>query len=293
MKSFNEIYQEVYMECKDVLENSRQEALKENIKSVVIILITTIFFTLITQNTFAIIIGVFAYIIYFGFNRKNTRYNNLFKEKVIAKFVNAYSSSLNYHANRGIGPSVYKQGEFEPFNVFYSEDAIIGTFEDGNSISMSEVKAIRESRDSDGDKTRVIVFHGMFAEVKLPKLVLANIKIRRDQFLLEGRNKVEMDSGEFEKKFTVFSTDSIIAMQLLTSDIMQMFIDFKEKNRITPELTIKADRMYIRFNTGDVFEANLTKESLDFDTLLRYYNIITFTLKLTEEMAKNINETEL
>ena len=31
-----------------------------------------------------------------------------------------------------------------------------------------------------------------------------------------------------------------MAMQLLTSDIMQMFIDFKEKYKITPELTISA-----------------------------------------------------
>ena len=293
MKSFNEIYQEVYKDCQYSLEHARKQALIGSTTVMSIIIIIASVLGIMTNTPFFIIGGIVLCFLYYRYNNKRSKYTNMFKQNVITKFVKAYSPNLEFQPNRSITPSVYRQGEFESFDIFYGEDAIIGTLEDGNVISMSEVKAVREDRDSDGDKTYTTVFHGMFAEVRLPKLVCANIKIRRDQILFESKNRVEMDSGEFEKKFSVFSTNPIIAMQLLTADIMQMFLDFKEKNKITPELTIKSDKMYIRFHTGDVFEANVMKRALDFDTLLKYYNIITFTLEITEKMAKNIKETEI
>ena len=51
--------------------------------------------------------------------------------------------------------------------------------------------------------------------------------------------------------------------------------------------------MYIRVCTGEVFEAKVFKKALDYDTLLKYYNIINFTLELTEKILKNIKETEI
>ena len=104
---------------------------------------------------------------------------------------------------------------------------------------------------------------------------------------------MELDSGEFEKLYDVYSTDKIMAMQLLTSDIMQMFIDFKEKYKITPELTLKENKLYIRFQTGNMFEAILTKKALDYTTLLKYYDTIKFTLNITKEFIKNVKETEI
>ena len=79
-------------------------------------------------------------------------------------------------------------------------------------------------------------------------------------------------------------------MRILTADVMQMLIDFKEENKIVPELTIKQNKIFIRYETGDVFEPNFIKNDMDFDKLKRYYNIINFTLELSEQFAKNIME---
>ena len=40
-------------------------------------------------------------------------------------------------------------------------------------------------------------------------------------------NKTMYDEAEFENYFDVYSTNSLITMQLLTSDIMEFFIDFQ------------------------------------------------------------------
>jgi len=293
MKSFNEIYANVHKKCNDDLEMARQATIQGNIFSLVIIGVIAIFFTIITRSVYGITLGFVAWIFCICFNKKSRIYTKMFKENVIKTFVKEYSSNLDFIPYRGISRHIYSEGEFEHFDIFDSEDNIIGTLENGNVMNMSEVHTQDEYTDSDGDTQRTTLFHGLFAVVELQKLVNANIKIRKDKLLFEGKNKVEMDSGEFEKIYTVFSTNNIIAMQLLTADIMQMFIDFKIENKIMPELTIKGNKMYIRFHTGNVFEANILKKALDFDTLARYYNIITFTLKLTEKMIKNIQETEI
>ena len=53
-------------------------------------------------------------------------------------------------------------------------------------------------------------------------------------------------------------------MQLLTSDIMEFLIDFQDSTGIDFELTLKNNKIYIRFFSGNIFEMpNLTESFLD------------------------------
>ena len=291
MKSFNEIYEKVYKESNTTLEQARNKATNGMLLIIFIILMVGTIFSVITKSFLLIFMALLIIALYIAFSRNRRNYTKLFKEKVIRTFVKEYSSTLEYLPSKGIGKLSYIKGEFERPDRFFSEDLITGTLEDGNRISMSEVISEIESRDSDGNVEYLTIFYGLFAEIKLNKTVLANIKIRKNSFtLIKPKDKIEMDSSEFEKVFNVYGTNPIITMQLLTADVMQMLIDFKEQNRFTPEITIKENNMYIRFNTGEVFEANMLKKALDYDTLLKYYNIINFTLELTEKILKNIKE---
>ena len=294
MKSFNEIYEKVYKESNTTLEQARNKATNGMLLIIFIILMVGTISSVITKSFLLIFMALLIIALYIAFSRNRRNYTKLFKEKVIRTFVKEYSSTLEYLPSKGIGKLSYIKGEFERPDRFFSEDLITGTLEDGNRISMSEVISEIESRDSDGNVEYLTMFYGLFAEIKLNKTVLANIKIRKNTLtLIKPKDKIEMDSSEFEKVFNVYGTNPIITMQLLTADVMQMLIDFKEQNRFTPEITIKENNMYIRFNTGEVFEANMLKKALDYDTLLKYYNIINFTLELTEKILKNIKETEI
>ena len=291
MKSFNEIYEKVYKESNKPLEQARNKATNRMLLAIFIILMIGTISSVITKSFLLIFGALIVIALYMAFSRNIRDYTKLFKEKVIKRFVKEYSSSLEYLPNKGISESSYINGEFEKPDRFFSEDLIIGTLEDGNKISMAEVESEIESRDKEGNVEYTTIFYGLFSEIKLDKTILANIKIRKNTFeLIKPKDKVEMDSSEFEKIFNVYGTDPIITMQLLTADVMQMLMDFKEQNRFTPEITINENNMYIRFNTGEVFEANMLKKALDYDTLLKYYNIINFTLELTEKILKNIKE---
>ena len=294
MKSFNEIYEKVYRESNTPLEQARNKATNGLMTFIFIVITIGVMLSVMIKSFLFTFLAFIIVLLYIAFSKNRRNYNKLFKEKVIKTFVKEYSSSLEYLSNKGISELSYINGEFEKPDRFFSEDLIIGTLEDGNKIAMAEVESEIESRDEEGNVEYTTIFYGLFAEIKLDKTILANIKIRKNTFeLIKPKDKVEMDSSEFEKIFNVYGTNQIITMQLLTSDVMQMLIDFKEQNKFTLEITIKENNMYIRFDTGEVFEANMLKKALDYDTLLKYYNIINFTLELTEKILKNIKETEI
>ena len=299
MRSFNDMYNEVYKECCTPLETLRKTFKKRIILIVIIVFVSQIIINLLVPNItfsfFFLFLGLIVVMLYIGMAKPGKEYRKFFKENVIKKFVKEYSESLDFNPDAGMSKGIYNDAEFERYDNYSSEDLIYGTLEDGYKIQMAEVHTEEESTDSDGNTTTSTVFHGLFACVEFDKYINTYLKIRQNQkfLFIKNKHKLEMDSGEFEKIYDVYTENNIITMQLLTADIMQMFIDFKNKNKLIPQLTLKENKLYIRFETGGVFEASILKKSLDYEVLKRYYDIINFTLELTEKFIKNVNETEL
>ena len=294
MKNFNDIYEKIYQDSFVQLEHERKKTKNQIFSfSFVAIMIGQIL-GIITNNIFFIFIFVPAIIVFFILSGKDVTYKKMYKEKIIRVFVKEYSPTLEFLPNSGISKPTYYSGEFEKFDRYFTEDLITGTLDNGYKINIGEVKTQRESRDKEGHVTYTTIFHGLFSEIELENYMPAEIKIRKNTIsLFDSKDKVEMDSSEFEKIFNVYGTNKITTMQLLTADVMEMFINFKEKNKIVPELTIKNNKLYIRYATGSIFEATFLKNALDFDTLLKYYNVINFTLDLTEKLIRNIKEADL
>ena len=298
MKNFNEIYERIYGECSIYLEQARKEKIKKLVIINIPIILIGIFLMLLLEDeetTFYLIIIVILLISKISTKSfKKSIYNSTFKNKVIRSLVKEYNKDFEYIPSKGIPQITYMKGNFEKFDTYYSEDLIYGLLESKYTINMAEVKTEKESTDYKGRRSKTTVFEGLFAEIYLDKNINANILIRENSLSLFGNDfKLEMDSGEFEKIFNVYSTNKIIAMQLLTSDVMEFFIDFKNKNKITPEVTLEGNKLYIRFPIGNIFEAKVIRKALDYSTLKNYYDIINYTLTLTEKFIKNINETEV
>lgn len=300
MKNFNEIYEKVYREHGPEIEEMRKKAQKTS-NTIIILWVILILFSLpISMLGFIffilVVIAYVAMIVYTVLGLTLSKdYRNFimkYKENIIGSFVKSYDEKLNYDPNNGIGSAIYRKAGFEGFDTFHTEDLISGIISDKYNISFAEVHTERESTDSDGNTTHYTVFHGLFGVVDLNTVLGANIKIRKNGVsLFDRKYRLEMDSQEFEKIFNIYTTDKITAMQLMTADVMQTLIDFRNKNKIAPEISIIADRLYIRFATENVFEPKLRQNSFDYSTLLKYYNIINFTLDITEKMIKNIRET--
>lgn len=298
MEDFNKIYQEVYEKNYVILKKKRDDIIKRVVVILLISLVIGIVFSYNSQSNGAPIIlsiNIGLILSFFLTIKLRETYRKIFKENIIGTFVKTYSDTLNYDYNGGVSPLIYSNAEFEKFDKFYSEDYIYGTLNGNCKISMAEVKT-QEFINLGGEDntTKRTIFEGIFVQVKLNKINKDVIKLRTNaNKVLYNKQKVEMDSGNFEKIYDIYSNDKIGVMQLFTAEIMDMFIDFKQKNKIIPELTLKDNNMYIRFRTGKVFESRILKKAVYYNTLEKYYNIIRFILEITQKMFKNIEETDI
>lgn len=311
MKSFNEVYEQVHKESFEELEMLRKNAKRKLFRSLLIIGIVIAFAVIFFNEAnsdysmsgrqtifwFYVSAVIVMISIIFIVAISKTKYAPTFKEKVIGPFIKNTDENLQYKPNEGISSVIYRKGEFESYDNYYTEDLIIGKLDGKYNLQMAEVRTEDESTDSDGDTHTYTVFHGLFGNVECAKNIGTNFKVRSDKGVLgkmfKGKTKVEMDSQEFEKYFDVYGDNKIIVMQILTSEVMSTMIDFIQQSKIKYELTIDGDQMYIRFHTGGVFEPSLFKNSLDYNMLKKYYDIIDFIFKVTREINSVIEKADI
>lgn len=102
-----------------------------------------------------------------------------------------------------------------------------------------------------------------------------------------------MDHTEFESYFNVYSDNSIITMQILTSDIMEILIDFRKKQGIYFDVVIKDSTIYIRFWTQPMFEPKVAKKSLDKQLLAKEFYVLKFIIEVSKKINKVVQEVEI
>ena len=218
-----------------------------------------------------------------------------YKRKVINEMIKSFNKNVQYYHYLGLDMQDYIAGEFENlFNRYHSEDLIIGILENDKKISIGEVRTYIKY-----DDTYISAYKGIVAKIEIRKKINSKIYIKKDsKNIIKTKEiniqKVELDSQEFENLFNIYSDNKIIAMQILTSDVMNMLIDFYKE--IPFEITIKNNNIYIRFHTGEenLFEnPSLYKEALDRDTLYKYYSILDFTFELINKIQDVINKVNI
>jgi len=121
-----------------------------------------------------------------------------------------------------------------------------------------------------------------------------NFNLRITQGFSVYDDELEMDSSEFEKIFNVYTSNKIKGMQILTADIMEDILHFKDKTKQDFDIFIKNNNIYLRFDCGSMFEPAFTKnKNIDKKILELDYNILKFVYELSIKIINVINETEL
>ena len=166
-------------------------------------------------------------------------------------------------------------------------------------IDMAEVftEHVETETDSEGNThtTRTTIFHGLFAKVTSEKSITSELKIVQDKVGRHDRNRLNMDSSEFEKLFDVKSSNKIIAMQILTSDIMEELIEFENKTKMQYDICIINSELYLRFHFGtlNVDGDAMKNEVLDKDVLSKYFYMINFSYNLSKKIIETIENVEI
>ena len=217
---------------------------------------------------------------------------------MVIKFVrdnNKYTKIYEESYKKEIIEADYKAAEFDNkvFNIFSSDDYLEGTLENDIFVKMCDLNIQNQTRTR--TKTHVEdIFQGIFVYTKSKKDIGTYVEILRNKRkIVELKEKIKMDSCEFEKYFDVYSDNNIITMQILTSDIMELLVEFYNKYQLDYEVVIKNNTIYMRFFTGPMFEPEIFVNSMDKQLLHVYFGTFQFIVEFSKKINEILQELEV
>lgn len=318
MKTFEEIYEELQNADNNELNKLWQEAKKENEKmkkiSIIICLIIDIFFIIMFFKNvtgfglmgflYIIIFVLMMNVIIFGvittcgkMGKKQRQLTAKYKQVVINKIMDNFYDNLEYFPQKAMPEYIYKQIQYEYYNKYKSDDYFEAQINNKYNIQMAEVLTQEErtytNSEGNTETETVTKFHGLFAKIVMDKSINSQLEIMQNR-TISKKDRLDMDSSEFEKHFDVKASNKIIGMQLLTADVMEELVQFENRTNVKFDIAIKENELYLRFHSGAMFEVeNLKKGVLNKEIIQKYFYMLNFTYNVSNKLINVINDTQI
>ena len=299
---FNKIYDKLYESHIKSLEELRKKAKREEIIKIVLLLSGFICclvgegyksLGIVLIGFILLLISIYSFICL----RSKRKYKEKYKKEIISSFVKLVNNNLKYKLLEEEGDFLQREFikskiETHCFNRYNCTDYIEGKLTDNVFIKMVDID-VKNVTGSGRSRNVEQIFEGIFAVAKGNKNINGYVKISRNNFIKNKKLSINMDSEEFEKSFDVLSENKILAMQILTADVMESLISFKNKYDIDFEIVLMNNKIYLRFFVSNMFEPQIFGNSMDKELIYTYYIILDFVVEITEKINKVINDVNL
>lgn len=319
MKTFEEIWPELQSELLP-LEEKRQDVLgkvKKTRKMLYILLPIAAVLTfllygaaggmaaLILGGLMAIGLGVYYY---FSSYRYQVEFKEEFKNSVITSIIRGVNPNLSYAPNSHVSMTDYHNSRLYERSVdrYKGEDYVEGVVGE-TKLRFSELHTEykTETRDSNGNRRTSwhTIFKGIFMIADSNKHFESETYIIRggksDGFFgrigkalqskkSRGGERTEMDDPEFNKEFTVYTTDSIEARYLLTPDFMKRMLDLIAYTKAALSASFVDDQLNLAITTAhDFFRPDLNVDLTQPEGLEVFYKELKFLLEIIEVLDLN------
>jgi hypothetical protein len=236
------------------------------------------------------IIGGVAYLV--STSKPKKIYKNTIKDKIYSKALEAYNSTVTYHPNQFIAVALFDRAKlFGRHTNYKGDDLCRGNLADGRSFQFSELEVYYKQKSYQGNRrnrnsnnSTTTVFKGLFYEVQLPKNINARVKIVPDigegvfgdvgKFMQGVVNKamsamsvqdpiVRFDNHpDFERAFKVMSNEELVARRLLTPELIQQLLQFKEYAKGNLYLSFVDNACYLGVKGGKFLDVDYKRSLL-------------------------------
>lgn len=294
--NFSKVFGEIYTKHGAEIENLRKEALLKTI--IIIAAAVFIFYYMLgplglfyKMGEFLIFFIVFALIIVMSLVKHvNKDYIATFKIAAIKRMIDAQDSSYTYSPMEGVTTTEYNQSSFDrTWDNFYSEDGIQGNLNNMVKFRMSQVKTEEEHTDSKGRRSTTVTFLGLYGIISLPEVADGILDIMGEsKFRKFSKNRINLDSAEFEKYYDVMSDNKVWALQILNSEALESLIEMRNHFKKPISIRILRNHIYFRIPCGDIFEPAKLKNTVSFDILYKYYRLIDIPRAIYETLIDNM-----
>lgn len=293
-EKFKSMYRYVYDNYGATIENYRKKLLIRIIIASIFLLITGILYiTIINEfniktrferkSVFYIFIPAFLYMT-FIYKKYNYKYQKEYKENIVKNFISILPYKFSYkNIENNILQQYYDDANFTniKYKKFISNDYLEGM---ANNVNVQISDIVLEEN----------VYKGIFSVSMINQILPQEVRIKTKKSINKYENdKVEVDDMRFAKYFDVFSKSKVLALEILTHDVMEEMVQYFETNKINFEIVMKENRIYIRYNIGDIFEGEVLRKSTNIKSLWIFYNMTRFTIELAVKMNTILEEKEI
>ena len=240
------------------------------------------------------------------FERKTERFVLRYKELYLKPYIE--SLGFSYKMGALFQEKEVRQSEiFDGFDRFRADDLVYASA-DGVDFMFCDIRLEKETDSGTSSffkKSYTTFFEGPFFVANFNK------KIGSDVFVFSGAaaptgidlppsalprklwssRKIPIDNADFNANFSVYASDTVAAMYVLTSVLMEKILSLKQLVKSDISLSFKQNKIYIAISRGaDSFEPSLDQPILnariandikaDLDAMLQIVKI----LKLNEKI---------
>ena len=306
-KNFDEVYEEINNSNTGSELNKMRKTifLKESLLFISVFAIAIYLINLVIHNDveyiyIPIILEIVTIVVFLlSVMKWNKKYQKDYKEEIINELVKKSNLGYKYLYKEGIGSWEYAESKFDSgWDLYSTEDLIEGAMDDGTKFKMAQVHTQNEhtSTDSDGTTTTTYVttFLGLYGIIDLDTDTNVDFMIKENsKFLKFNKQRIEMESAEFEKFYDVFSLSKDgenrqNTMELLTPETIEKFVEIRNIFKKSINVRVYNHKIYFRIWVGDIFEPPTFKNCLDYKMLYKYFLIIDVPRMIYETLIDNI-----
>lgn len=284
---------------------------RKRIPTIGIIGITIICWAIMFMLFFAIPIVMILFIVgLIIWLQKSSEFISAYEEKIIMPLMQKLDFVDKVDITKGLSHEIYKKANFRQNNYedYSSSHYIKGHLENAViEMSKATTSTTHEYKDSNGNSRleTKIIFGGLLVVVTLKDVITDGyIHIFNDKddskIIKFGKteSKVNMDSAAFEQEFDVYSTEPIKVFEILTSDIMQRFIDEKLEMNCKYDIAIMKNIIVMRVhNQKDILKMrtgkNATEPNYNIDLRDRIIKDVVFVNKISKFMNDLVNDYKM
>jgi len=278
----------------------------------VVLIFTLMGRDIITKNQ-AGIGTIFVFVFFFSFfwlmglaQRRRAKYAAVYKKEVVSRIISTIDPEWMYIQDSCICEKDYaKSGLFNRAVDIYSGDDLVMGKVGKTSFESSELHTqyTTQSTDSDGDThtERHGIFKGFFFQSVFNKhfqgqtvVIHGELEEVADAFHgFKGKHKgkqkfVKLENPEFDKLFTVQSTDQIEARYILTPGLMQALVNIQKKHNNSMRVSFLEDKVYLTISfRKDLFEPRVWKSGTDFSTVEEIWDLFMLNADIINELDLN------
>ena len=179
------------------------------------------------------------------------------------------------------------------YDYYSGEDYLRLNIPDDNNgktdcnLYISDILVKNTETDNENNEKTVTLYQGVLGYIEFPFEFKCELTINRPEYgFAENLDKVQLEGIDFNKKFTIKTSDQLEARYIITTDMMMKLLQLEQRVRKIG-IVMHGNRMYITMPNKNIFSLGTTSKKLDATCFLNIYDDLAMLLALIKEIQRN------